>query len=138
MLAALAFILALLWLFAAMAMFAGTVLPSRGMAVAVTTGAVVAAYILHTLGLLVDSWGTARKFTPFYWADASRPLIGDYQPGWLALLVGLTAAFVIAAVFAFERRDISSGASGASWPRLVRRFKSHKRHPAAPGMDAVR
>ena len=49
-----------------------------------------------------------------------RPLIGDDSLGWLALLLGLTAAFLAAAVLAFERRDIGSGTASTRWMRIVR------------------
>ncbi len=45
----------------------------------VSTLVAVSAYVLHAIGLLVESLADARKFTPFYWADASKALVGDYE-----------------------------------------------------------
>lgn len=121
LLASLAFTLPLLWFFTAFALFAGALLPNRTSAVALTTACAVLAYVINTMGLLVEEFATLRKFTPFHWADPSKPLVGDYAVAGPFVLLALTVVCLAAAVVAFERRDISGGAREIRWRALLRR-----------------
>jgi ABC-2 type transport system permease protein len=125
---ALFFTLPLLYFFVALGILAGAVLPTRAMAVVFTTAAAVAAYVLHTLGLLVDALHSARQFTPFYWADASKALVGDYELGWPVLLLACSVVFIALAALAFERRDVAAGTR----LHLPRPNSWHRRQPPLP------
>lgn len=121
-LAAMVATLPLLFLFSALGMLLGAALPTRAMAVAVCTAGAVAAYVVFTLGVMVDSLAEVRKLTPFYWADASKPLVGDYELWRAGLLLAVSAVFVALAMVAFERRDITGGHGPGltSWLNRVR------------------
>ena len=108
-------------LFLAIAMFAGATLPNRAAAVVLSTTAVVAGYVLQTLGLLVTQLEEARKLTPFYWAEAADVLVGEINPFRPLVLVVPATVILVATVVAFQRRDIASGAGEMGWWRWLRR-----------------
>ncbi|MGE0597938.1 MAG: ABC transporter permease subunit [Dehalococcoidia bacterium] len=116
--AAMAMTIPLILLFLAISMFTGALFPTRSLAVAVSTALAVAAYVLYTLGLLVEALGEARKYTPFYWADASKALVGDYELWRPAVLLLASLVILGFTIIAFERRDIGGGRE-FSWRRLV-------------------
>jgi ABC-2 type transport system permease protein len=113
--AAMVMTIPLILLFLSIAMLTGAVLPTRSLAVAVTTALAVAAYVLYTIGLLVDGLSGARKLTPFYLADASKALIGDYELWRPAALLFATLVLLAITIVVFERRDIGSGGREFSW-----------------------
>ncbi len=122
--------LPLLWFFTALALFAGALLPNRASAVAFATASAVAAYVVNTMGLLVEFLREPRKLTPFHWADPSEPLVGQYDLAGPLALLALTAALLVAAVVAFERRDIAGGVREVRWSRLLRRSTHELRQTA--------
>ncbi len=124
-LAAMAATLPLLYVFASLGMLLGAALPSRAMAVAFCTAGAVAAYVVFTLGLLVDSLAEVRRLTPFYWADASKPLVGDYELWRAGLLLAVSVGLIALAMMVFERRDITGGREGG-WRNWLRRPAVHK------------
>jgi len=126
----------LLLLFLSIALLAAAWLPTRALAVVVSTAAAVASYVVHTLGLLVEEMEQARKFTPFYWSDASKALVGDYEV-WGSL--GLLAASLIllaATVVVFERRDIGSGGREVHWRRLLSLRRNAHESRGAPALES--
>lgn len=98
------------WLIAvahgALALLVGAATGSRGLAIALATAVAVAGYLLEGLGNLVDFLEPLRVLSPFHWYTAPDPLRGSYAAGWAALLVAVTLALALAALPAFERRDI--------------------------------
>lgn len=109
------------FLYLALALWAGAALPSRTAAAVLCIGAVVVAYFLNTIGAAVDMLEIPRKLSPFYWADASHVLVRGFDwPRALGLLL-LAAAFLILAVWSFERREIAAGGAEWSWRVLFRR-----------------
>jgi len=133
-LAAMVATLPLLYFFAALAMLAGATLPTRALAVAVTTAAAVAAYVVHTLGVLVDVFSQLRKLTPFYWSDASKALIGDFELWRSLVLLAAAAALIVLAAWAFERRDIGGGRE-LRWRRWLR-WRSRTDNSEAVGRES--
>jgi ABC-2 type transport system permease protein len=93
--------------FGAIALLAGAVTGRRSAAIGIPAAVGVAAYLVSSLGSLVDFLEFARKASPYYHYVASDPLrhgLGLEHAGFL-LAVGLLAAAL--AVFAFERRDLA-------------------------------
>ena len=117
---AMVFTIPLILVFLAIAMFAGATLPNRAAAVVLCTGAAVAAYVLQTLGLLVEQLADARRLTPFYWAEAADTLVGGIDPLRPLVLLVPAALMLVATVLAFERRDIASGSREIRWRRWWR------------------
>lgn len=96
-------------LYLGLALLGSAALPGRSGAAALSIGAVVAAYFLNTVGAAVESLETARKLSPFYWADGGHVLAHGFDwPRTLALLA-IAAALLVAALEAFERREIAAG-----------------------------
>jgi ABC-2 type transport system permease protein len=93
-------------LFGTLALATGAVWPGRGRASAVATGVAVAAWMLDGLGQAVDWLDPFRPLSPFYQAIGTDPLREGVPLGSWAILLGLTAAFVCAAVMGLARRDL--------------------------------
>ena len=96
-------------LFLGTSLWASAIFPSRAAAAMAMTGFVVVSYMLQILGDAAPIMKTARQLSPFYWAEPSRVLLGDFT--WvrssLLVLIGVTTAAL--AIRAFERRDIAAG-----------------------------
>lgn len=127
-LAAMLMTIPLILLFVSIAMLTGALFPTRSLAVAVTTALAVAAYVLHTVGLLVESLADARKFTPFYLADASQALVGDYELWRPAALLLATLVLLAITIVVFERRDIGGGGREFSWRRALHLRRNNHAH----------
>lgn len=108
-------------LYAALALWAGVTFSSRGLASMVVIGAVIAAYFLQLLGGTVPAMQEIRRLSPFYWSDVSVVLV--YGFNWARALGMLAAAglFFILALWSFERRDIATGRREWSMKALLRR-----------------
>lgn len=102
-------VLSLEFVFLGFATFAGAVLPSRSAAVMLSVGTMVALYLLPTLADVSDFFATARKVSPFYWADVSRVLIHGFDWFRAGSLFGVGVLFFALALWCFERRDLASG-----------------------------
>ena len=124
--------LPLLYLFAALAMLLGAALPTRATAVAAATALAVLAYVVYTVGALVDALSGVRKITPFYWSDASKALVGDFEVWRTLVLLGVCIGLVALASWAFERRDITGGGREVGWRKWLRRArKANTAEPSA-------
>jgi ABC-2 type transport system permease protein len=124
--------LPLLYLFAALAMLLGAALPTRATAVAAATALAVLAYVVYTVGALVDALSGVRKITPFYWSDASKALVGDFEVWRTLVLLGVCIGLVALATWAFERRDITGGGREVGWRKWLRRArKANTAEPSA-------
>jgi hypothetical protein len=49
-----------------------------------------------------------RDYSAFVWLNGSTPLRNGVHPGHLALMLALTAGFVLLGTAAFQRRDIAT------------------------------
>lgn len=95
-------------LFAALALLVGALTGRRGAALGVSIAAALAAFLVYTLGPLVDWLEGAVRYTPFQWAYGNEPLRNGFDLGYTALTLGLTVGLSIAAAVAFRRRDIGT------------------------------
>ena len=78
----------------------------RGLARGVTAVLVVASYLASSLADLVPWLGKIQPLSPWYHAMGVDPLTRGLS--WhLLVLVGLTAALVLASIVSFERRDLA-------------------------------
>jgi ABC-2 type transport system permease protein len=122
-------------LFLGMALWASAALPTRSGAAMLVTGIVVLSFFLQLLGQSVPALATARKISPFYWAEPSRVLIHGFD--WLRsfALLGLAALFLGLALWSLERRAIGTGSREWNWrPRLqwIGRLERPYRHLTEP------
>jgi len=117
---ALMFGLPVVLLFEAMALWAGVTFRSRSMASMVVIGVLVASYFLQIIGAMADWLDPYRKLSPFYWSDASVVLVHGFA--WLrtAGMLAVTAGFMGAALWSFEKRGVVAGRGEFHWPLLDR------------------
>jgi ABC-2 type transport system permease protein len=94
--------------FGAIATLAGALRGHRGVAIGVSAALAVASYLVNSLAALVDFLEPFRQGSPFYHYVASDPLRHGLGPGHTAFLVGLALVAAVAAVIAFDRRDLAS------------------------------
>jgi ABC-2 type transport system permease protein len=102
--------LPLTYLFLAASLLLSARMPSRGLAAMIMTGTIVIAYFLQVLGETAPALETARKISPFYWAEPSRVVLGGFDWTRSMLIMALATATASIAVWQFERRDVASGA----------------------------
>jgi ABC-2 type transport system permease protein len=92
-------------LFAAVALAAGAIMPSRARAIAIAAGLAVAAWIFDGLARSVDALDAWRPLGPYYHALGRDPLReGAPWAGWAFLVAG-TAIVAVLAAAGLERRD---------------------------------
>jgi ABC-2 type transport system permease protein len=91
---------------AAVGFAAGALGARRGAAVAASVCVLVVGYVLGLLAPLAEGLSWTRKLSPWYWALGEQPVTNGLNPGWLTLLVVLTAALVVAGDRGIVRRDI--------------------------------
>lgn len=107
--AAVVYMLPVTLLVTTLSLLASATFPNRGSAAMAVTAFVLASYLVQVLGDVAPVLRTVRKVSMFYWAEPSRVVIGGFD--WLraAMLLLLALVAAVLAVWAFERRDLSSG-----------------------------
>ncbi len=94
-------------LFGTVALAIGAASGRRGTARGLTAVLAVVAYLVSSLGDLVRWLKPLRPLSPWYHALGVDPLARGFSPAHAAVLVGLTAVVAVAAVLAFDRRDLA-------------------------------
>ena len=94
-------------LFGAAALLAGCITGHRALAAGLSAVAAGAAYLVTSLGSLVAGVKRIRPASPFWWYTGHDPLRHGLEPLHLALLTGATLLCFVAALVAFERRDVA-------------------------------
>jgi ABC-2 type transport system permease protein len=99
------------------------VLPSARMATMLTSGLVVANYLLLGLSNINEDLKAVVEYTPLHFYQGGKAIDG-LNWGWLAGLLGVSLVFALLAWWRFERRDIRVGGEGGwSLPSLSRWFR---------------
>jgi ABC-2 type transport system permease protein len=93
-------------LFGALAMFLSGLTGHRALSAGVASAAAAAAYVISSLGSLVDAIKPLRPLSPFWWYSGDDPIRRGLPPAHGALLASVTIVFAVAAVVAFDRRDL--------------------------------
>jgi ABC-2 type transport system permease protein len=98
----------LLFFFAGLTYAVSSALGRQGVAVGVTAAVATSAYLLDSLGKLVDWLDPLRVLSPFYWYTGGDPL--GNGPDWRGASALLVAAALLVGLgtLAFERRDLSA------------------------------
>ncbi len=120
------------WFFLGLSILGSALFPGRMSAAITVTALIVIAYFSNIAASLVDGLSFLEHAQPFGWADYPATILDGLQVLESALLLGFALAFVAAAVWSFERREI--GAVG--WPRLRPRVTREAPHAAAKGEGA--
>lgn len=93
--------------FGALALAIGCASGNRGSSMGAAGAIAVAAYFLNSLAPIVEVLEPYRKLSPFYYYIGADPLRNGLNPGHAVVLIGLTVALLVVALFAFERRDLA-------------------------------
>jgi ABC-2 type transport system permease protein len=96
-------------LFYALALWLGSMAPSRAMAVAGTIAVATAGWLFNTLAQGIDALRGLRYASPFYYYGAGLPIVQGIDWAHAALLLGGAAALFALTLRAFARRDVSVG-----------------------------
>jgi ABC-2 type transport system permease protein len=67
----------------------------------------VASFFLNVLGQIINALKPWRRLSVFYIGGESRPLTGDPVPEHAVWLLAATVLLVVAAVFAFRRKELA-------------------------------
>ena len=92
--------------FGALALAIGAATGKRGTSLGVSSGVALVAFLIQTLAPIVDWLEPVHPLTPFYYYGDNQPLVNGLHWGHAGVLIGLSALFVLIALFAFRRRDI--------------------------------
>ena len=115
---------ALLAVYFALGLFLSQVVPSGRVAAMVSGLALFGGYLLPILGRLSQDYQGISRYTPFAYYQGGDAMV-EMNWGWWAGLVGAAVVLLVAAGFAFHRRDIRvSGEGGWGWTRRVFRRKA--------------
>ena len=115
----------------ALSLWLSAALPSRAAAAGTTSAVVLVSYLLNLLGGAVEALDGMRRVSPFYWSDASRLLVYGGLPWerWAAFAL-LATMFLVLAVWAANRRDLTAGSrEGSLLSRLP--WRNHNRRQQA-------
>jgi ABC-2 type transport system permease protein len=99
---------ALALVFGGLAFGLGAATGRRVLAIGAAVAAAVAAYVVNGLAPLVPAFEAVQKLTPFYHYAAGDPLRSGLDLPRLLLLLAVSAAFGLAGLVAFARRDIAT------------------------------
>ena len=67
----------------------------------------VSGYLLNAIAPMIDWLEPFRRLSPFYYYIGADPLTNGLNLLHVAVLLGLTVAFLVVAVITFERRDLA-------------------------------
>ena len=95
--------------FGSLALAVGTGTGLRGLTVGVVTFVAAGAYLLNSLGGLVEILDALQPISPFYYYDASNPLRHGLDVEHALILGGLTLVFLGIGLLAVRRRDLGVG-----------------------------
>lgn len=93
--------------FGAIALLVGALSGHRGAAIGLAAAGAVAAYLVNSLGSLVDFLEPVRSASPYYHYAASDPLRHGLALHHIVFLLVLTPVAVVLAALIFERRDLA-------------------------------
>ncbi|HEX6262094.1 MAG TPA: ABC transporter permease subunit [Actinomycetota bacterium] len=96
------------WVFGALALAVGAATGRRGMAIGIPAAVGVATYLVNGLAPLSDALEFWRPLSPFYYYAADQPIRSGIDLGDAGILLALSVILGIAAVLAFDRRDLAT------------------------------
>ena len=107
-----------LMLWGTLALLLSLVLPSARLAMALTSGLLVADYLLQGLANINEDLKAIVQYTPLHFYQGGKAMDG-LNWGWLLGLLGVSLLFTLLAWWRFQQRDIRVGGEG-NWnlPKL--------------------
>lgn len=109
--------LAVIMLFAGLALLLSMVLPSRSLAATTASLLLVASYFVTSLARIIEDLKDAERFSPLHYFQSGYAVDG-LKASWLGGLLLAAALFTLAAWWAYQRRDLRVSGEG-NW-RLPR------------------
>ncbi|MGA0068182.1 MAG: ABC transporter permease subunit [Miltoncostaeaceae bacterium] len=99
-------VVALAWLYGALAALLGAALGHRALAGGIAAALAVLAYVVNGLAPLVDAIDALRPYSPWYHYADSAALTSGLDPLNIGVLLAITAALVLLAPLPLRWRDI--------------------------------
>ncbi len=93
--------------FGTVAFAVGAATGRRGLAVALAVVLTVVSYLLGIFAKIVESLESFEQFSLFYYAVDVNPLANGLKAGNVVVFIGVIAVALVAALVAFERRDLA-------------------------------
>jgi len=94
--------------FGAISLAIGCATGHRGLALGITGGYAVFAFVINALAPSVDALGWLRPLSPFRWYLDPDPLVSGVTPVNVLVLGGIAVVGYVVAALAFERRDLAA------------------------------
>jgi ABC-2 type transport system permease protein len=94
-------------LFGTLAFAVGAATGRRAWALGVAAAAAVLAYAASGILPQVEGLEWTRDWSAFTWLNGSMPLANGIDAGHLAVMLGLSAGFVVVGTLGFRRRDVA-------------------------------
>jgi ABC-2 type transport system permease protein len=91
----------------ALAFAIGAATGRKALALGLTAGVTVLAYLANGVFPQVEGLAWTRDVSPWHWSVGGEPLKNGLQVGDSLLLLGTTAALVALGTWAFNRRDVA-------------------------------
>ncbi|MDH4140823.1 MAG: ABC transporter permease [Coriobacteriia bacterium] len=93
--------------FGSLALAVGAFTGRTSLAIGVTTGVALAAFLANNLAPMLEYLDVAQKFSPFYYYLGNDPLREGFDAGGSAVLVAAGLVLAALAVWGLNRRDVS-------------------------------
>ncbi|MEN3613410.1 ABC transporter permease subunit [Plantactinospora sp. ZYX-F-223] len=93
--------------FGALAYAVGAATGRRAVALGVSAGVAVLAYLANSVSPQVEGLEWGAELSPFHWYLGGQPLVHGVQAGDALLLLGTSALLVAVGTWAFTRRDVA-------------------------------
>ncbi|MEP7048208.1 MAG: ABC transporter permease subunit [Ilumatobacteraceae bacterium] len=93
--------------FGLLALAIGAATGARGTAIAISSAAAAASYLISSMTPLVSWLGSAKYASLFYWSVGDRQLEQGLTVGAFAVLLGVAIILIVVALEAFRRHDLS-------------------------------
>ncbi len=90
-----------------LALTVGAATGNRGLALAVSSAALIAGYLIQALGGLIDAIKPIRAVSPLYHANGTVPINTGFPVWHHLLLAAVCAVLAVLSVRLFDRRDVS-------------------------------
>ena len=94
--------------FAALALLVGAIVGRRGVVVGVATVVAAATYLANGLAPQIESLAWLQNLSPFHWFNGTGTLRDGIDLAMTLLLAGVAVVMVVAAIAAFNRRDVGT------------------------------
>ncbi len=78
----------------------------RGAAAGAGIVVLVSGYVVSFVLPIADALDGARQWSPWYWSLGEQPVSNGVYPGWMLLVLALTAVLTVVGTRAIDRRDI--------------------------------